>query len=142
MLELLVVLMIVAVIGSIGHRHWGDLREMSRAAKAAVDIRVLEVEIQDYYRARREYPTSLAVVGRDKILDPWGNPYEYLRLAGTKSPSAGARKDRFLVPLNSDFDLYSKGFDGLSQPALTAKVSRDDVLRANDGAFVGLAREF
>ena len=55
---------------------------------------------------------------------------------------AQARKDRFLVPINSDFDLYSMGADGASVPALTAKASRDDIVRAADGAFVGLASQF
>ena len=54
----------------------------------------------------------------------------------------GARKDRFLTPVNSDYDLYSVGIDGDSQAAFTAKVSRDDVVRANDGGFVGLAEDF
>ena len=49
------------------------------------------------------------------------------------------RKDKFLVPLNSDYDLYSMGPDGKSVPPLTAKASRDDILRANDGEFFGPA---
>ena len=32
------------------------------------------------------------------------------------------------MPINSDFDLYSKGKDGASQAPLTAAVSRDDPL--------------
>ncbi|MFQ5988854.1 MAG: hypothetical protein ACE5K9_02950 [Candidatus Methylomirabilales bacterium] len=52
------------------------------------------------------------------------------------------RKDQFLVPLNSDYDLYSKGKDGQSQPPLTAQARRDDIVRANDGGFVGLAPEY
>jgi len=52
------------------------------------------------------------------------------------------RKDRFLVPINSDFDLYSMGKDRDTVAPLTAKVSQDDIVRANDGAFVGLASEF
>ncbi len=52
------------------------------------------------------------------------------------------RKDRFLVPINSDYDLYSKGKDGESKAPLSPKVSHDDIIRANDGAFVGLASEF
>lgn len=52
------------------------------------------------------------------------------------------RKDRNLVPINSDFDLYSVGRDGESVGALTAKKSHDDVIRANDGSFVGLAVRF
>ncbi len=57
-------------------------------------------------------------------------------------PPAQPRKDRFLVPINSDFDLYSMGKDRESVAPLTAKKSHDDVVRANDGAFVGLASEF
>jgi general secretion pathway protein G len=49
------------------------------------------------------------------------------------------RKDRFLVPLNSDYDLYSKGKDGESVPQIGDRRSQDDVLRANNGAYIGLA---
>lgn len=52
------------------------------------------------------------------------------------------RKDRFLVPINSDFDLYSMGKDRETVAPLTAKKSHDDIVRANDGAFVGLASDF
>lgn len=54
----------------------------------------------------------------------------------------GARKDRFLVPINSDFDIYSMGRDGQTVPPLTAKKSHDDILRASDGGFYGLAANF
>jgi general secretion pathway protein G len=52
------------------------------------------------------------------------------------------RKDRFLVPVNSDYDLYSMGKDGQSQAPFTAKASRDDIVRASDGQYVGLAEDF
>ncbi len=54
----------------------------------------------------------------------------------------GARKDRFLVPINSDFDLYSMGRDGQTAAPLTANKSHDDILRASDGGFYGLAANF
>ena len=53
-----------------------------------------------------------------------------------------ARKDRFLVPINSDFDLYSMGKDGQSVSPLTAQKSHDDIIRANDGGYYGLASNF
>jgi general secretion pathway protein G len=53
-----------------------------------------------------------------------------------------ARKDYFLVPLNSEYDLYSVGKDGESRPPLSVPVSADDVIRANDGAYVGLAANY
>ena len=46
------------------------------------------------------------------------------------------------MPVNSDYDLYSMGQDRGSVPAFTAKASQDDIVRANDGAYVGLASEF
>ncbi|HNK13786.1 MAG TPA: hypothetical protein PLZ20_04450, partial [Nitrospira sp.] len=62
---------------------------------------------------------------------------------GSGNASKGKpRKDRFLHPINSDYDLYSMGKDGESVEPLTAKKSHDDVIRANDGSFVGLAVEF
>lgn len=61
---------------------------------------------------------------------------------GGAGANGQARKDRNLVPINSDFDLYSMGRDGQSAPPLTAKVSRDDIVRANNGGFVGLASDY
>ena len=71
-------------------------------------------------------------------LDPWGRPYVYLNLQDPATKGL-ARKNKNLVPINSDYDLYSIGKDGESRAPLTAKVSRDDVIRANDGGFLGLA---
>ena len=42
------------------------------------------------------------------------------------------------MPLNSDFDLYSLGPDGESSLALPAAPSQDDVVRAANGAYIGL----
>jgi len=67
----------------------------------------------------------------------------YAAQGGGGNASKGKpRKDRFLHPINSDYDLYSMGKDGESVEPLTAKKSHDDVIRANDGSFVGLAVEF
>ena len=98
------------------------------------------------------------------LLDPWGRPYQYLRLANPSDNGKGdgkdndkdkgkgkdmdpkekgkPRKDHFLVPINSDFDLYSLGPDGESRAPLTAKHSRDDIIRANNGGYFGPASEY
>ncbi|HSF04629.1 MAG TPA: prepilin-type cleavage/methylation domain-containing protein, partial [Methylomirabilota bacterium] len=91
----------------------------------------------------RRLPTDLVEIGQGSLRDPWGRPYVYLNFAAA-GPNAKSqmRKDRFLVPLNSTYDLYSTGKDGKTQPALTAKVSWDDVVRANDGGYVGLASSY
>ena len=46
------------------------------------------------------------------------------------------------MPINSSYDLYSMGKDGKTTAALTASASADDIIRANDGAFIGRASEF
>jgi general secretion pathway protein G len=74
-------------------------------------------------------------------IDPWGNPYVYVNLTAIKGHGK-ARKDRKLNPLNSDFDLYSMGKNGVTKPQITNRDSLDDVLRANDGAFIDLASKF
>lgn len=52
------------------------------------------------------------------------------------------RRDRFLRPVSSDFDLFSIGKDGESKDDMNHRRSADDVVRAADGAFVGLAAQF
>ena len=86
------------------------------------------------------FPDSLADLGPVPV-DPWGNPYRYLNIANV-SGVGPLRKDHNLVPLNSDFDLYSMGEDGASSPSLTAANSRDDILRGNNGGFVGTATDY
>ncbi len=106
----------------------------------------MEKEIQDYRVEHNDFPDTLSDIGRGNLSDPWGNPYQYLKIAkitgkgGKDKPQP--RKDRWEVPLNSDFDLYSMGKDGDSLPTLRAKASWDDIVRASDGGYVGLASEY
>ena len=72
---------------------------------------------------------------------PGAGRYQYLNLTD-KASKGKARKNKNLVPINSQFDLYSKGKDGDTIPPLTAKPSRDDVVIANDGRFIGLASTY
>lgn len=56
--------------------------------------------------------------------------------------SSLSRRDRNMLPLNTDFDLFSIGPDRSSAAAITAPESLDDVIRADDGGFIGVAREY
>lgn len=141
--ELLVVLGILSILALIAFPVYGEFTEKARVAKAIADIRILEDEIQAYETLNGAPPAGLDQIQRGGFRDPWGRPYEYLNFAAAGPSAQGQRrKDRFLVPLNTTFDLYSAGRDGRSQPPLTARASRDDIIRANDGGFVGLGSEF
>jgi general secretion pathway protein G len=115
--------------------------DQARITRAVGDIRSIELDIKTFELTEGRLPVDLIEIHADMFRDPWGNPYVYTNLTTTKGKGK-ARKDRYLNPLNSDFDLYSMGEDGASSTPLTAKASRDDIVRANDGAFVGLAADY
>ena len=75
-------------------------------------------------------------------VDPWGRPYAYLNIAAAGGGVGGFRKDKNLNPLNTDFDLYSSGKDGASSGPLSAQDSRDDIVRANNGSFIGKGEDY
>ena len=52
------------------------------------------------------------------------------------------RRDRFLFPLNTDFDLFSLGPNRAMSPSIGEALSLDDVIRANNGGFFGLASDY
>ncbi len=140
LIEVLIVVAILGTLALIGIINYQNYLERAKVAKAKADLRVLEKEIIVYSNINDNgYPDSLQEIGMDKLTDPWGNPYQYLKIEGnTKGNVNGrCRKDHFLVPVNSDFDLYSMGPDGQSRPPFTAKASRDDIVRANNGQYVG-----
>jgi general secretion pathway protein G len=150
---------IIGILSSIAIPKLTDVIEKARVARAIGDLRTIAVELLSL----EDLPATLAGINRLNMLDPWGNPYEYLRFDCTGNSGGGgqgggqgqggsgnsggcsvpgARKDRFLVPINSMFDLYSKGKDGNSAPPLTASASQDDIVVANDGGFIGMAKNY
>jgi len=139
--ELLIALTIIGVLAAIAAPAYSNYKERVRIAQAITEIKDIDVRLQHYHLDNRAYPDDLAPAGMAGRLDPWGRPYQYTNL-GNISGKGKARKDKNLVPINSDFDLYSLGKDGASSPSLNAKPSRDDIVRASDGRFVGLAADF
>ena len=142
LVELLIVLAIIGTLAAIAVPALQGAREKSQVAAAIADIRIIGIEVTGYAAEHDVYPNSLADIGRATLMDPWGNPYRYLNIASAGPGKGSLRKNKFLNPLNSDFDLYSEGADGASKPPLTAGPSRDDIVRANDGAFIGLASTY
>ncbi|HEY3381968.1 MAG TPA: prepilin-type N-terminal cleavage/methylation domain-containing protein [Vicinamibacterales bacterium] len=141
LLELLLVVGLLGTLAAISIPTYFRALERARVTRAIGDIKNISLTISVRMVQTGTYPDSLADAGFADLLDPWGHSYQYLKLFGTKN-RGGARKDKNLVPLNDDFDLYSMGKDGASAGPLTAKASRDDVVRANSGGFIGLAADY
>lgn len=141
LVELMIVIAIIVVLATKAIPSYQDYIERVRVSLAIKDIREIALNLRSYYEDEESYPASLATIGAETRLDPWGRPYEYQNLT-TKKGSGGARRDKNLNPLNSDFDLYSRGKNGKTKLPISQKDSLDDVLRANDGAFVDLAFKY
>lgn len=141
LMEMLLIVGLIGVLAAIAVPQYQDYRYRVEVAQAITDIGGMASRIKQYQLDNRSPPDSLADVGLDGLQDPWGQPYRYLDLTKPANLNS-ARKDKNLHPLNSDFDLYSIGRDHHSVKPLTAKPSHDDVLRANDGRFVGLGKDY
>ena len=142
LIEMLAVMGLIGVlIGIVTPRLW-DILLTVKVTQAIADINTIELDLVAFSATNDSLPPDLATIGRSGMVDPWGKPYQYLNYGGNTRNPPGARKDRSLHPLNSDFDLYSMGADGQSAAPITTKVSQDDIIRANDGGFIGLARNY
>ncbi len=172
LIELVLVMSILSTLATIAVPQFTAIRDRGRVTGAIGDLKMLESEILAHFAANGSVlPADLNEIGRAGYLDPWGNPYVYnpfstsivygCATGGTGNgggggngnggggngkcegpPPANARKDKFLKPVNHDFDLYSFGADGASAAPFTAGESRDDVVRAGSGGFFGLAEQF
>ncbi len=134
-------LAIAAVLAAVAVPGYRSYIERTRVAATIADIGEIHLRIQRYIVNNGAPPPNLAAIGMDGRRDPWGNAYVYLSFTGLVG-KAQMRKDKNLVPVNSQYDLYSKGPDGESVPPFTAKKSRDDIVLANDGGYIGKAADY
>ncbi len=139
LVEIVLIVALVGILGAVAYPSYASHAKKARVQAATNDMRLIEAAMERYFSDHYRYPATLDEV-RTGLLDPWGHPYQYLRMSDAKV--GDVRKDRSLHPLNTDYDLYSMGADGLTTKALTAKSSQDDVIRANNGAFYGLASDY
>jgi general secretion pathway protein G len=143
LLELLMALTVVALLAAIAVPSYGRILDQQKIQQGARDLRLIGLRIENYRSQHGNIPNSLNDLNMTIPKDPWGRAYRFLSFSsGAPGISGMIRKDHNLHPLNSEFDLYSMGADGGSKPPLTAPVSRDDIVWARDGDFVGLAADF
>lgn len=141
LMELLLVVAIIGIIAAIALPSYTSYLEKQKRMQAISEIQMLSGMAQLFMLDHDGMPPdSLEQIGNDNFMDPWGQPYQYYNVA--KNGIGGSRKDKSLNPLNTDFDMYSKGKDGESKKPLPPKDSHDDILRANNGRYIGLASDY
>ena len=144
LIELLLIIAIVGTLVAVAVPNYVTILNKSRINQAIADIAVNGIKLSNYLIDYGSLPETLEEAGCNALHDPWGRPLQYLMILGkTKGEVKGKwRKDRFMVPINSDFDLYSCGLDGESVAPLTGKPSHDDIIRASNGDYIGLASKY
>jgi general secretion pathway protein G len=142
-IELLIVLAIIATLAAIAIPSYMSSRNKAKIAVAISEIKLIEKRIIKFWTENDELPNSLSDIGLDQLSDPWDRPYQYLRIAGGTTPGLNGirRRDKNANPVNSDFDLYSLGRDGVTTAQFTGNEAHDDIVRANNGRYYGLAEK-
>jgi prepilin-type N-terminal cleavage/methylation domain-containing protein len=137
MVELVIVIAIIAALAAMVIPSYNTYINKSKNARAMSEIRTLTTEISAWSLDHNNTnPPDMAAIGRDNFLDPWKRPYIYLTTPALEDPSGSG------ATLNKDFDIYSKGMDGGSAIEGGDPLNKDDIVRSNDGAFVGLREAF
>jgi general secretion pathway protein G len=133
----------LALLTAIAVPSYARIVQRTKVSQCVTDLSSIALRIRKYTVAHGVAPMSLTDLGMTLPKDPWGQDYQFLNFS---SPAPGVdgmiRKDHNLHPLNTEFDLYSVGADGRSQAPLTSRASKDDIIWARDGAFIGLASDY
>jgi general secretion pathway protein G len=141
LIELMVAIAIAGTLAAIAIPHYISYRERAKFASIIIDFKNIEKSVLLFSAENGRFPDTLLEAGLGNPVDPWGRPYVYYPMSNIPK-GVKIRKDRSLHPLNTDFDLYSLGADGRSVAPLTAKHSRDDIIRANNGGFYGYGEDY
>jgi len=139
LVELLVVCVLIGVLASMALISISDFKDKTKTARAAAEIRGLEKDVISYATEKGTYPVDANAVGMENLntlKDPWGNTYVYHLITAPLDPA----NRRFVTDINEDFDLYSKGPDGLTDPSILNAL--DDIIRAGEGSFVDTAAKY
>jgi general secretion pathway protein G len=143
LLESLIVVAIIAALAALAIPSYMSSRNKAKIAMAISEIKLIEKKIMNFWAENDELPNSLNDIGLDQLSDPWYRPYQYLRIDGGTTPGLNGirRRDKNANPVNSDFDLYSLGRDGVTTAQFTGNEAHDDIVRANNGLYYGLAEK-
>lgn len=142
-LEIALVLIILALAFGVITPVYNNFVVQANTENVLDELKEISDAIDEYFLDNGVYPDSLSDIFNPVPTDPWGNEYQYLKIKDTPPSGLGdMRKDKNLVPINSDYDLYSVGPDGKTTAPLTAKSSRDDIVRGRNGSFYGVATDY
>lgn len=136
---------LVAILTAIAVPSYQRYMERAKVSEAVQEMGDIQLRIERFRTRNLRLPNTLAEattgIAAAALEDPWGRAYTYYNYTAGTTPDP-TRRDKNLKPLNSDYDLYSVGKDGVTHQQLNHANSGDDVVRALDGSFIGYGRDF
>jgi prepilin-type N-terminal cleavage/methylation domain-containing protein len=82
LMELMIVIALIGVLSGFGIPIYMSYRERVKSDNCKVGIKIIETAVKCYGTENNGYPDTLADVGLGDMTDPWGNPYQYMKIAG------------------------------------------------------------
>lgn len=145
LLELMMAVGLVGILAAIAIPSYERYMERAKLSEAVQEMGDIQLRIERFRTRNMRLPNTIAEatagVAATALTDPWGRAYVYYNYGAGATPDP-TRRDQNLKPLNSDYDLYSIGKDGQTHKQLNNAVSKDDVVRALDGSFIGYGKDF
>jgi general secretion pathway protein G len=135
----MIVVGIIGIIASLSYLGYQSHLLKARNRAAIADITTLDALITSYESLNGDVPDALSDLGDHGVGDdPWGRAYRFT----SHDVLPGQERVTGTDAINSAYDLWSDGPDGTSQLSLGDPASQDDIIRANDGAFIGKATDY
>lgn len=136
LVELITVMGILVALAATVLPFFSGYIKTVKNGRCVADLRTIDKAVTAYILDKNSLPVQLTDIGTAaNQIDPWGRPYIYQNLA---SAGAAPLEDFLGNPLNTDYDLYSTGWDGLSSAQYDVNGSGNDIARHNNGTFVGV----
>lgn len=143
LMELMIVIALMALLGSFAIPAYTGYIDDARVSDAINDIGRITLEIKRFETNNNgELPATLDEIGLGDLRDPWGKRYVYVPFdedTPKKDKRRGAGNNQ---PVNTDFDILSRGEDGKSAKRFNKDNAQDDIVRAHNGTYVGFVKDF
>jgi general secretion pathway protein G len=139
-IETMMVVGIIGIGGALAYPAYSSHVEDMKMVEAKKDLVLTDLKIETYFATNGAFPPDLAAVGMQQD-DPWGSPYQYLNM-DLANGNGLQRTDVSNAVINTDYDLYSSGPDSQTNKFLTHTKSVDDIVRGNNGEFMGVATDY
>ncbi len=144
LIELLVTATIVSVLAAMAVPKFMSAIDKAKQGRAIAEIVVIRDAVETHRVLHNgNLPANMAELVPDNLgtppLDPWNNPYIFNNF---KLIQPADKRMDVTAPINQEYDIFSKGENGLFSADIQHGTSRDDIFMARDGGYVGTVANY